>query len=297
MDRDDADPNDAVEMTILPRSRDIGGFEVSRVLPAIGKRMVGPFIFLDQMGPTALSPQHGLDVRPHPHIGLSTVTYLFEGTILHRDSVGSVQAIEPGAVNWMTAGSGIAHSERTPPELRQQPSRIFGMQSWVALPKDQEEVAPSFIHHGAETLPYFEMDGSQVRVIAGSAFGSTSPVVTASPLFYAEIRMPAGSSLAVPPEYQERAAYLIDGQIDLDGKTFDAARLLVLKHGPALRLTAMTPVHLLLLGGEPMDGPRYIWWNFVSSSQDRIEAAKADWKARRFDRVIGETEFIPLPEG
>lgn len=297
MDRDAVDPNDAVEMTILPRSRDIGGFEVSRVLPAIGKRMVGPFIFLDQMGPMTLAPQQGLDVRPHPHIGLSTVTYLFEGTILHRDSVGSVQAIEPGAVNWMTAGSGIAHSERTPPELRQQASRIFGMQSWVALPKTQEEIAPSFVHHGAATLPSFEMDGNQVRVIAGSVFGATAPVATASPLFYAEIRMPAGSSLAVPPEHQERAVYLIDGQIELDGKAFEAARLLVLKHGPALRLKALTPVHLLLLGGEPMDGPRYIWWNFVSSSQDRIEAAKADWKARRFDRVIGETEFIPLPEG
>ncbi|MDY0885558.1 pirin family protein [Dongia soli] len=296
MNREAVDPSDAIETMILPRSRDLGGFEVSRVLPAIGKRMVGPFIFLDQMGPTTLSPQHGLDVLPHPHIGLSTVTYLFEGTIVHRDSVGSVQAIEPGAVNWMTAGSGIAHSERTPPEQRQQPSRIFGIQSWVALPKSQEEVAPSFVHHGADTLPHFEMEGSQVRVIAGSMFGATSPVATASPLFYAEIRMSTGSSFGVPAEFQERAIYLIDGQIELDGKVFDAARLLVLKHGPAFRLRAVTPVHLLLLGGEPMDGPRYIWWNFVSSSQARIEAAKADWKARRFDRVIGETEFIPLPE-
>ncbi len=285
-----------VDMVILPRSRDLGGFEVARVLPAIGRRMVGPFIFLDQIGPVTFTPGRGIDVRPHPHIGLSTVTYLFQGTILHRDSVGSVQPIEPGDVNWMTAGSGIAHSERTPPALRDKASPLFGIQSWVALPKDREETKPSFKHHPANSLPRLDLDGSRAHLIAGSLFGVSSPVEISSPLFYAEIHMPAGGRIPIPATYEERAIYLIEGRVELGGQAFETPGLLVLKPGSELRLTAVSAAHLLLLGGEPMDGPRFIWWNFVSSSEERIEQAKADWQAQRFDDVIGETEFIPLPE-
>ncbi len=288
--------NAAIEMTILPRTRDLGGFEVGRVLPAIGKRMVGPFIFLDQMGPVTFAPGRGIDVRPHPHIGLSTVTYLFQGTILHRDSVGSIQPIEPGDVNWMTAGSGIAHSERTPPDFRDGTHPLFGIQSWVALPKAQEERQPSFHHHPAASLPLLDLDGPHGRLIAGSLYGATSPVEVSSPLFYADITMPAGTTLPIPATYEERAVYLISGSIDLAGSTFDTAQLLVLKPGTALQVKATAPSHLLLLGGEPLEEPRYIWWNFVSSSQERIEQAKADWEERRFAHVIGEHEFIPLPK-
>jgi redox-sensitive bicupin YhaK (pirin superfamily) len=262
--------------------------------------MVGPFIFFDQMGPAVFPAGSGLDVRPHPHIGLATVTYLFEGEILHRDSLGTVQPIQPGAVNWMTAGRGIVHSERTSPELRITGTNLSGIQSWVALPKDKEEVDPAFVHHEAAMLPVLEDDGKRVRIIAGSMYGATSPVQTLSGMFYAEVALETNARLAVPPDHEERAAYIVDGEVSLlpTGRNFPAGHLLIFKPGENVVLNARNNgAHIMLLGGDPMDGPRHIWWNFVSSSKERIEMAKADWKAGRFDSVSGETEFIPLPDG
>ena len=286
----------ALEMVVTPRVRDIGGFEVRRTLPTARRRMVGPFVFFDQMGPAALRAGTGLDVRPHPHIGLATVTYLFEGEIVHRDSLGTVQTIRPGEVNWMTAGRGIAHSERTGPELRARGSRLAGIQSWVALPKAVEETEPGFAHHGHEALPLVEGEGTRVRLIAGSLSGARSPVKTFSAMFYADVELAAGARLPVPTEHEERAAYLVDGEVDLADDSFAPGQLLVFRPGEAVTLSAASPARLLLLGGAPMDGPRHIWWNFVSSSKERIEQAKADWKAGRFAAVAGDPEFIPLPE-
>jgi redox-sensitive bicupin YhaK (pirin superfamily) len=265
--------------------------------------MVGPFIFFDQMGPAAFPAGSGLDVRPHPHIGLATVTYLFEGEILHRDSLGTVQPIQPGAVNWMTAGRGIVHSERTSPEFRITGTNISGIQSWVALPKDKEEVDPAFVHHEAATLPVLEDDGKRVRIIAGSMYGAASPVQTLSEMFYAEVVLEANARLEFPADHEERAAYMVEGEVSLlltgrkTGRNFPAGHLLIFKPRENVVLNAgNNGARLMLLGGDPMDGPRHIWWNFVSSSKERIETAKADWKAGRFDRVAGETEFIPLPD-
>lgn len=293
-------PSDGVEIVIVPRSSDLGGgFKVQRALPSARRRMVGPFVFLDQMGPTILKSGSGLDVRPHPHIGLATVTYLFTGEILHRDSLGMVQPIRPGAVNWMTAGRGIVHSERTPPEQRAADSPLFGLQSWVALPERQEEIAPSFSHHEAAVLPVLEAEGKQVRLIAGALYGARSPVPALSAMFYADVTLNRGASLVVPAEYEERAAFIVEGSVEIErqsGGSFEAGRLVVFRPGAPIVLRApSSPVRLLLLGGEPLDGPRYIWWNFVSSSKERIEQAKIDWKTGRFDPVPGETEFIPLP--
>jgi redox-sensitive bicupin YhaK (pirin superfamily) len=290
-----------VETVIVTRTRDlVGGFKVRRVLPSAQRRMVGPFIFLDQMGPELLSSGSGLDVAPHPHIGLATVTYLFEGELLHRDSLGSVQPIRPGEVNWMTAGRGIAHSERTPQTLRQAGSNLFGIQSWVALPQRDEESGPSFAHHGAGELPVIEGEGKRVRLIAGALYGARSPVTTLSEMFYADVTLAGGAVIAVPTDYEERAVYVVEGSLAVlpNGDSYGAGQLLVFKPGAAisLRADAASPARLMLLGGEPMDGPRHIWWNFVSSSKDRIEQAKADWKAGRFAPVPDETEFIPLPE-
>jgi redox-sensitive bicupin YhaK (pirin superfamily) len=289
-------PLPSLETIIVPRSRDLGGFAVRRVLPSVRRRMVGPFVFFDQMGPATFAPGTGIDVRPHPHIGLATVTYLFEGEILHRDSLGSVQPITPGAVNLMVAGRGIAHSERTPPAVRAAGAPIAGIQSWIALPRSHEETAPSFAHHGPESLPLIVGDGKRVRVIAGSMYGATAPTQIFSPTFYADIMLDPGAELDVPTEHEERAAYLVDGTIDIAGESFESGQLLLFRPGDAITIGAPTPARLMLLGGAPMDGPRHIWWNFVSSRPERIEQAKADWKEGRFPPVPGETEHIPLPE-
>jgi redox-sensitive bicupin YhaK (pirin superfamily) len=290
-----------LDAVVVTRVRDlVDGFKVRRVLPSARRRMVGPFIFLDQMGPEILSAGRGLDVAPHPHIGLATVTYLFTGELLHRDSLGTVQAIRPGEVNWMTAGSGIAHSERTPPPLRATGSNLFGIQSWVALPMGVEETEPAFAHHDAAELPVVEGEGKRVRLITGSLYGARSPVRTLSEMFYADAELEAGARLPVPVDHEERAAYIVEGAVTLsgDGGVFEAGQLLVFKPGAEMTLEALgsSPARLMLLGGEPMDGRRHIWWNFVSSSSERIEQAKEDWKAGRFAPVPEETEFIPLPE-
>lgn len=291
----------SLETVIVTRVREIvDGFKVRRALPSARRRMVGPFIFLDQMGPELLSPGRGLDVAPHPHIGLATVTYLFEGELLHRDGLGTVQVIRPGEVNWMTAGRGIAHSERTPQEMRVSGAGMFGIQSWVAMPQRYEEDEPAFAHHGAEELPVVEAEGVRLRLISGSLYGSRSPVLTLSEMFYADANMIAGSRLSIPLEHEERAAYIVEGSVEIlpDGGSFDAGQLLVFKPGAEIILRANegAPARVMLLGGEPMDGPRHIWWNFVSSSIERIEQAKEDWQAGRFAPVPEETEFIPLPE-
>ena len=286
----------ALEAVIVPRPRDLGGFAVRRVLPAQERRSVGPFVFLDQMGPADLAPGAGIDVRPHPHIGLATVTYLFAGSIVHRDSLGNLQTIEPGAVNWMTAGRGIVHSERSDSELRKQRQKLYGIQIWVALPKQKEETDPDFTHYAAASLPVIEGEGKSVRVIAGSLFGERSPVKSYSALFYADAILRPGATLALDKEYAERAIYLVEGAVEIAGQTFEAGRLLVFSAAETIAVKAASAVRLLLLGGEPLDGPRYLWWNFVSSSRERIEQAKADWKAGRFATVPGDAEFIPLPE-
>jgi redox-sensitive bicupin YhaK (pirin superfamily) len=285
-----------LELVIVPRSRDLGGFTVRRALPAAERRMVGPFVFFDQMGPTVFPIGAGIDVRPHPHIGLATLTYLFEGEILHRDSLGSVQPIRPGDVNWMTAGRGIVHSERTPGGLRETGGPAFGIQSWIALPKAKEETAPSFVHHGKAQLPVIEDAGATVRLVVGALYGARSPVATFTETVYADARLAAGARLPFPAEHEERAVYVAEGAIEVAGDRFEAPQLLVFRPGDSIDLRAPQGARLILLGGEPMDGPRHIWWNFVSSSKDRIEQAKADWRASRFPAVPGETEFIPLPE-
>jgi redox-sensitive bicupin YhaK (pirin superfamily) len=292
-------PPAGVQLVLLPRAADLGGFEVRRALPARERQMVGPFIFFDQMGPGEFLAGRGLDVRPHPHIGLATVTYLFEGEIVHRDSLGSDQPIRPGDVNWMTAGHGIVHSERTDPVLRIRNNRLYGIQSWVALPKAAEATAPDFVHHPAASLPAFADGGTRVRLVAGSAWGLTSPVAVSSPLFYADATLAPGSVLPLPDAHEERAAYVLDGEVDVAGDRFAPGRMLVFRAGDRVALRAgSSGAHLLMLGGAAMDGPRFLFWNFVSSSRERIEQAKADWQAGRFTKVPGdEEEFIPLPEG
>jgi hypothetical protein len=287
---------DPIETVVVPRAHDIGGFEVRRALPSREKRLVGPFVFFDQMGPGEFLLGRGLDVRPHPHIGLATVTYLFRGEILHRDSLGTALPIRPGAVNWMTAGRGIAHSERTPAELRAGTSELFGIQAWVALPAAHEETAPDFAHHPAETMPVVEADGVRARVIAGELWGARSSVPTLCDMVYADVTMARGARLPIDAEHEERAVYIAEGEIEIAGDVHPAGELLVFRRGDALSVIARRETRLMLLGGEPMDGPRYLWWNFVSSSKERIEQAKADWLAGRFDAVPGEVEFIPLPD-
>ncbi len=286
----------ALQSVIVPRPRDIGGFEVRRVLPASERRSVGPFVFFDQMGPAELEPGQGIDVRPHPHIGLATVTYLFAGTIVHRDSLGTVQSIEPGEVNWMTAGRGIVHSERSDAELRKTRQKLYGIQIWVALPKQHEETEPDFAHYAAESLPLIEDDGKIVRVIAGSLFGKSSPVKTFSSLFYADAALQGDARISLGSEYEERAIYLLEGTVDIGGQSFESGRLLVFSSGDEILVKANATSRLLLFGGAPLDGPRHVWWNFVSSSRERMERAKDDWKAGRFAPVPGDPEFIPLPE-
>jgi len=285
-----------IERVIEPRPRDLGGFEVRRVLPAGGRQMVGPFIFFDHMGPAEFAPGGGIDVRPHPHVCLATVTYLFTGEIVHRDSLGFVQPIRPGDVNWMTAGRGIVHSERTDPELRKTGTRIHGIQSWVALPKSAEESDPAFFHHPAASLPTIEREGVRMRVIAGTAFGQRSPVAVFSETLYVDVALTKGGQLEVPDEHRERAIYVAEGRIAFDGAEFDGGRMIVLDEGATAAIRAAADSRLLLVGGAPMDGPRYIWWNFVASSRERIDRARDDWAAQRFAKVPGETEFIPLPD-
>ena len=284
-------------VVIAPRTRDLGGFSVRRLLPAGRQRMVGPFVFFDHMGPADFAPGGGIDVRPHPHINLATVTYLFEGEIFHRDSLGSAQAIRPGAINWMTAGRGIVHSERTPPEVRASSHRLHGLQIWVALPRAAEEVEPSFHHHPADSLPLVTEEGMRARVLVGSAFGVTAPVATASPLGYADLELAAGAAAPLALDMPERALYLVDGAIELGGTRFEAGQMVVLAPGDRELRAASAPARLVLFGGEPLDGPRHIEWNFVSSSQGRIEEAKRDWREGRFPLVPGdEIERIPLPD-
>lgn len=286
----------ALDMVIVPRARDIGGFEVRRALPHARRRMVGPFIFFDQMGPAQFQAGQGVDVRPHPHIGLATVSYLFDGRIMHRDSEGNALEITPGAMNLMTAGRGIAHSERTPAELRAAGATLSGIQSWIALPQAHEECEPSFQHYPAGSLPQIEDGGMRARVIAGAAFGMAAPVSQLSDWFYVDVQLAAGAAMPLDPDYEERAIYVADGAVDIAGETFAAAQMLIFRPGDRITVRATRDARLIALGGAAMDGPRHIWWNFVSSRKERIEQAKADWAAGRFKPVPGDSDFIPLPE-
>jgi redox-sensitive bicupin YhaK (pirin superfamily) len=286
----------AIELLIEARAKDLGGFEVRRVLPAAERQRVGPCVFFDQMGPARFAQGRGVDVRPHPHIGLATVTYLFDGVILHRDSLGSVQPITPGAVNWMTAGRGIAHSERTPDGLKASGSSLHGLQLWLALPREQEETDPAFVHHPAPTLPQIALPGARLRLLAGSAYGERSPVETASEMLYLVGELEGGATLELPAEAPERAVYVAEGELGVDGELVAAGTLAVLRSGVRARVEARAPTRIALVGGAPLDGERHLWWNFVSSSRERIERAKEDWKRGRFAAVPDETEFIPLPE-
>lgn len=283
-----------IAQSISGRTRDLGGFSVSRVLPAPQRRSLGPFVFFDEMGPADFAAGTGIDVRPHPHIGLATVTYLFEGGLTHRDSLGTVLDITPGAVNWMTAGRGIVHSERSPDALRAAGHRMHGIQSWVALPVSHEEAAPAFVHHPAASLPVVDLPGGRAVVIAGTMFGKASPVSFPHPIIYAEVRLETGASVVLDPGWGERGVYPVHGDGRIGDEPLTAGVLAVVGEGSAV-LTAQTPLHAMILGGAPLPEDRHIEWNFVSHSLDRIAAAKADWQARRFPLVPGESEFIPLP--
>jgi redox-sensitive bicupin YhaK (pirin superfamily) len=285
----------SVDRVITARPRDIGSFSVRRYLPHARRRLVGPFIFFDHMGPVDFEAGQGMDVRPHPHINLATVTYLFDGAILHADSLGYHQPIHPGDVNWMTAGRGIVHSERTAPEVRARGQRLDGIQSWVALPTVSEEVPPDFHHHPHATLPVIEQGGATMRLIAGEAFGARSPVAAYSPMVYLDAQAPAGARIPVP-DAAELAFYVVDGAVTLAGERYGAGTMVVLDGSGDAALAADEAARVMLLGGAPLDGPRHIWWNFVSSNPDRIEQAKDDWREGRFPGIEGDDEFIPLPE-
>ncbi len=293
----------AIETIIKPRTRDLGGFTVGRVLPYAKRRMVGPFVFFDEMGPANFAPGTGIDVRPHPHIGLATVTYLFNGEIRHRDSLGFDQVIKPGDVNWMTAGRGIVHSERTDDARRAKGQKIHGIQSWLALPEDVAETAPAFHHHPKATLPVIEQGGAVMRLIAGFAFGETSPVETFSEMFYLGVEATSGADIPLPDDHIERALYITEGGVEVDGETFENATMLVFKPSSAPRIKATGVSKLMLLGGAPL-GKRLIWWNLVAVTRERIDRAKADWKASAgngftdtvFTLPPSESEYIPLPE-
>ena len=286
----------AIQHVIVPRARDLGGFAVRRALPSAKTQMIGPFIFFDQMGPAEFLIGSGIDVRPHPHIGLATVTYLFQGELWHRDSLGTSVVISPGEVNLMTAGRGIVHSERETSEAKARRREMFGIQAWLALPKAAEETAPAFAHHGLAELPRIEGEGKRVRLVMGEMLGARAPVEFPHPTLYAEAVLAPGAVLPLDPHYDERAVYVASGEIDIAGERFEAGRLLVFRPGDRISILATSNARLMVLGGEPMDGPRHIWWNFVSSSKDRIEAAKADWQSARFPLVPGdELDRIPLP--
>jgi len=285
-----------VANVIDARARDLGGLSVRRVLPSAALRMVGPFTFFDEMGAVEFAPGQGLDVPPHPHIGLATVTYLFDGELVHRDSLGTHRSIRPGDVNWMTAGRGIVHSERTASAHRERGSRLHGLQLWVALPTAHEESEPSFHHYSSATLPERDDSGVQLRVLAGTAYGLTSPVVTLSSLFYVDAAMSADSALTLPTEHEERAVYVVSGVVGCAAERAEAGRMWVFSKGAHVTLRAHEPARIVLIGGAPLDGRRFIDWNFVSSSKERVEQAKRNWKEGRFPKVPGdEIEFVPFP--
>ncbi len=297
------DEVDAIETVIVPRARDIGDFEVRRSLPSPKRQMVGPFIFFDQMGPAEILTDQGIDIRPHPHIGLGTVTYLYEGSIYHRDSLGSSLEIAPGAVNWMVAGKGITHSERSSREDRKRDRRMFGIQTWVALPDEAEDVAPSFDHHGKDSLPMLEGEGKQVRLIMGHAYGEAAPVKTYSDMFYLDAVLEAGAAIPLPDDHEDRGAYVSTGSVSVGGQVFEAGQMMIFRPGDKVSMKAGPQgARLLLLGGETFNGPRYIWWNFVASSKERIEVAKeawrkGDWQNGRFHLPPeDDQEHIPLPD-
>ncbi len=293
---------DAIETLIVPRARDIGAFEVRRALPSQQRQMVGPFIFFDQMGPAEFITDQGMDVRPHPHIGLATVTYLYEGGVFHRDSLGTEMEIQPGAVNWMIAGRGITHSERTAPERRRAGERLFGIQTWVALPEHSEETAPGFEHVEKEQLPFLDAEGKQVRLILGALYGQRAPVKTFSEMFYADAVLAEGARIPLPADHEDRGIYITQGEVEIAGERFEAGRMMVFRPGDEITITACQPSRLMMLGGETLSGPRYIWWNFVASSRDRIEAAKVawaagDWAHGRFQLPPSDKDdYVPLPE-
>lgn len=298
----DAVDLDAIETLIVPRSRDLGGFEVRRALPAPDRQMVGPFIFFDQAGPAELLTGQGVDVRPHPHIGIGTVTYLYRGDFHHRDSTGADQIIRPGALNWMVAGRGVTHSERTSAAARAGPNGLFGIQTWLALPDGYEDVPPSFEHHGKETLPVIKDGGISLRLILGAAYGAVAPATMFSETFYADVRLDPKSRLPMPDGHEDRGIYVVEGSISVAGQEFDAGRMMVFRPGDRITVAAGSAgARLMILGGATLDSPRYIWWNFVASSQERMEAAKAEWRAAnwgvgRFDLPMDDRdEYIPLP--
>lgn len=284
----------AIELLVEPRSRDLGGFTVRRVLPSPKRRMVGPFVFFDHLGPAEFPPGKGIEVRPHPHIGLATITYLFDGEIMHRDSLGYVQPIQPGAVNLMIARRGIVHSERAGDDLNRQ-STLHGIQSWIALPDDEEECVPSFEHYPSGQLPEFSVDGVTVRIIMGSAYDKSSPVSTLSQTLYLDCRIPAGKHIGLPADCPELACYVATGSVRIDGQSYTDGIMAVACPGRAVAVEAEQDSRVMVIGGASL-GTRYIWWNFVSSSRERIEQAKSDWKNGRFDSVPGDDEFMPLPD-
>jgi len=284
-------------ITVLkPHTKDLGGFEVRRLLPGHPHKMVGPFIFFDHMGPAQLAPGAGVDVRPHPHIGLATVTYLFEGAFMHRDSLGTVQRIEPGAVNWMTAGHGIVHSERSPDDMRPAGPRLHGIQTWVALPKEHERTDPTFSHHPRSTIPLITLPGVYMHLIAGTAFGRTAPTPTYSPMFYLAVEMEPGAMLELPLEHEERGVYIVSGDVEVAGSALPVRHLAVAPPSVAVRICAHSAARLMLIGGAPMDSDRHIWWNFVASSPELMDEAAQRWASGGFPPVPGDPEFIPLPE-
>ncbi|PYE21797.1 hypothetical protein DFI02_112117 [Rhizobium sp. PP-F2F-G20b] len=294
---------DAIETLIIPRARDLGGFEVRRALPAPKRQMVGPFIFFDQAGPAELLTGQGIDVRPHPHIGLGTVTYLYRGDFHHRDSTGADQIIRPGALNWMVAGRGVSHSERTSATARTGPNSLFGIQTWLALPEKNEDMAPTFNHYGEEMLPVIEDHGVSVRLILGNAYGKTAPAAMFSETFYADVTLDPGARLPMPDNHEDRGIYIVEGSISIAGQDFDAPQMMVFRPGDRITVAAgQKGARLMILGGATLPGPRYIWWNFVASSKERIEEAKAQWRAQKwgeglFDLPIDDRdEHIPLPE-
>ncbi|ADM10089.1 pirin domain protein [Parvularcula bermudensis HTCC2503] len=296
------EPNAEIETIIVPRARDLGGFSVRRALPSSERQMVGPFIFFDQIGPAEFAPGKAVDVRPHPHIGLATATYLYEGALRHRDSLGNALDITPGAVNWMIAGKGITHSERSPEETRGQARRLSGIQTWVALPQDKEDMPPHFEHHGAASRPVLSDKGVEMRVILGRAYGEVAAATLLSDTLYVDVHLAEGASVPVPDDHEDRAIYVVDGRCRVAGQTIEAGECAVFGSINALTLKAEEgPVRLLLFGGETADGPRHIWWNFVASSMEKIEAAKADWAAARWQEGRFQLppddaeEFIPLP--